>query len=425
MASKEDKGPNIFVDMSGSTGRKPERCADATTCITPSHPIYSIQLRRYLQPKELLGLQCMWEVDSAKPEVFTKMAHSSLAQDLAGNGMTGSVVQAVVLAALSSSDAFLHLGNSTAEPDLGEMMVQSQQDDDEHELHSGDQTPADEGDDPNQEHQPPSRQKRKRSPKKQSSPKMVLAVPLRRVRGKQPGLPGLLAVPPPKRKRGYGGGNKNAKGKSQMVSIYDKEKICKAYDELVASGEHCPDKELKKWKMKGWYRGCCLQSKWGRARVEQQWPLLVETAPRLCKAKKELPNSLRQVINFPRLKHGNHSTSASRTFLPPALKHVLEEMIMEKIDRGEEVNISYVKNTIVWLVQLWNDCIISVRERITQQNLDQLAKDDDRLATLNEKELDEVFTNMTKRADEVLVPIALSSADDSVRSTVGAGSVMF
>eukprot|EP00438_Fugacium_kawagutii_P002183 Skav228817 [mRNA] locus=scaffold359:353973:361872:+ [translate_table: standard] len=331
--------------------------------------------------------------------------------------MTGSVVQAVVLAALSSSDAFLHLrGFGPASPlplpGLGDMMVQSQQDDDHHEQEPGssDHIPADEGEDANQEPQPRSSQKRKRAPKPQSPPNMA---PLRRVRGKQSVL---LAVPPPKRKRGQGGGNKKACGKSKMVSIFDKEKICKAYDELVANGEACPDKELKKWKMHGYYRGCCLKSKWGQARIEQQWPLLVETAPRLCKAKKELPNSLRQVINFPRLKPGNFSTSTSRTFLPPALKHVLEEMIMEKIDRGEEVNINYVKNTTLWLAKLWNDCIASVRERITEQNLDQLRDADSRLAAMTDKQLDEVFSNMTKRADEVLVPIALCSADDSVRS---------
>eukprot|EP00435_Cladocopium_sp_Y103_P020693 s954_g5.t1 len=428
MVSKEGfGGNNVFVDASASIARSaiPESCLDCTTCITPKHPIYSTFLERYVQPKEMLGLQAMWQVDSSNPAAFKAMSESSLAQDLCGNGMTGTVAQAVVLAALASSDAFLCIQRdrpavapspsaSAAVTDASPVLsAGSGQHGGEHQVVvSTEDDVQDAGASVAEPSSSARGRKRKQADPNKEKKSAVVAVPKKRIRGKQ----SLLVIPPPKKKHGTGPGNKNATGKCPMVSIFQREAICKAYDAIVEKGAKCPDKELKKLKMVGYYRGCALPSKWGKSRQEQKWGLLCTTAPNLCKAKKELPNSLRLVINFPTLKHGaNHEVSESRTMLPVILKRLVEETVMERVDLGEEVGMAFVKNTILFLVGIWNDCVGSIRALIGERNLEVLRQDDEKLAKMSNKELDELFVSLTQRADEILVPIQLAKSDDALK----------
>ena len=425
MVSKEGIGcHNVFVDMSLSLQRKdaPEACVDCSTCITPNHPIYSTFLKRYVKPVEMLGLQAIWENDARNPEAFQAMASSPLAQDLCGNGMTGTVVQAVVLAALASSDAFLHIQRgdiaATSPPASGADVSPIAAAAAGSGPHSGGHqvVASTEGDEEVTEPVPSARgRKRKQDSPKKKEKLVELPVPKKRVRGKQT----LLSIPPAKKKHGSGPGNTKATGKSAMVSIFQREAICKAYDDIVEKGSKYPDKDLKKLNMHGYYRGCALPSKWGKARQEQKWGLLCMTAPALCKAKKELPNSLRLVINFPTLKHGtHHEQSEKRTMLPDVLKGAVEELVMERIDQGEEVGVAFVKNTILFLVSVWNDCVLSIRELIRNKNLDMLKDEDEKLSKMSNKQLDELFVSLTKRADEVLVPIQLAKSDDALTNLV-------
>ena len=425
MVSKEGVGShNLFVDMSSSLQRReiPGACVDCSTCITPSHSIYSTFLKRYVKPVEMLGLQAIWENDARNPEAFKAMATSSWAQDLCGNGMTGTVVQAVVLAALASSDAFLHIQRgdiaaaspSASGADVSPIAAAAAGS----RPHSwGHQVVAStEGDQEVTEPVPSARgRKRKQDSPKKKEKSVELPVPKKRVRGKQT----LLSIPPAKKRHGSGPGNTKATGKCAMVSIFQREAICKAYDDIVEKGSKYPDKDLKKLNMHGYYRGCALPSKWGKARQEQKWGLLCMTAPALCKAKKELPNSLRLVINFPTLKHGNmHAHSETRTMLPGVLKGAVEELVMERIDQGEEVGVAFVKNTILFLVSVWNDCVLSIRELIRNKNLDMLKDEDEKLSKMSNKQLDELFSSLTKRADEILVPIQLAKSDDALTNLV-------
>lgn len=422
MESKEGNGTNVFIDTSGSEKRKknPESCINASTCITPAHAIYSTALERYVQPIELLGLQAIWRRDAQVPQIFDAMAHSSWAQDLAGNGMTGTVAQAVVLAALSTSDAFLHIARDDIEPDppssagsaipLCDAVVSAF----ESECQPSRVVGMGEG------RNKATKRKQPDQEEQHDQEETHALVPSRRIRGKQSSSKQsfMKLVIPKKRKQGVGSGNKKAGGKSAMISIFQKEIICKKFDELKAQGEKYPGKKMAKMNLRGYYAGCTLPSKWGRVREEQQWSLLCATAPALCKAKKELPNCLRRVINFPKLKHGNNEVSAVKTCMPFILKQIVEEVVMERIDNGEEVGIPFVKNTILWCTNIWNECVSTIRDMIHSQNLSMLKKEDDRLARMNDEELNEVFKSVNRRAEDVLVPVVLAKSDDALQILV-------
>ncbi len=74
-------------------------CAlDVSTCLAPSHQVYSVSLQRHLLPVEHLSLQGVWATDAENIQAFEKMAaNDKLARDLAGNGMPATVVQAAIL----------------------------------------------------------------------------------------------------------------------------------------------------------------------------------------------------------------------------------------------------------------------------------------------------------------------------------------
>ena len=413
--SKDGHGNNIFVDMSSSLKRrnKPECCVDASTCITPSHGIYSVGLGRYVQAVEMLGLQAMWRADQEKPEVWDRMAYSNWTQDLAGNGMTGTVAQAVFLSALASSDAFLKFSFHHADP--GAMNAGSSATTSRGSASaSASSFVVQEGGNPSNPKQPT------RGIKRKQPNQLVLAeddgelpVPTKRLRGKQT----VLKIPKPKPIRGLGAGNKEASGKKKMVSIFDKEAICKAFDKAVADGAKNPQKVVKKQNLHGFYAGCMYASKWGSVRQEQQWTLLCDTAPKLCKSFKELPNSLRRVINFPTLKHGSKpEKSETRTMLPMVLQEVANDVIMERIDQGEEVGITFIQNTLIWLAGIWNDCVGTIREMIQSRNLEMLSEQDEELSKMPAEELDKLFQSVTARADEILVPITLNKSDAALMS---------
>lgn len=423
--SKEGSGDNIFIDMSQSVGRgekcQIESCQDCSTCITPAHPIYSVKLRRYITGKEMLGLQAVWKVDSEDKGVFDRMAHSRLAQDLAGNGMTGTVVQAVALCALSTSDALLQIDRclprdkplkARTQP-VPHMDVVPHDPSDSFENHAASGPPSDAV--PLPEACRSKGQKRKAN---QLDGPCEMLVPKHRLRGKQTAM--LLKVAAPKKH--HGSGNKKAGGKSTMISIYEKEQICQAYEQLRKDGCRNPHKEMMKKSMKGYFRGCIMPSKWGTIRHEQQWTLLCETAPRLCRANKELPNSLRQVMKIPKLKSGGSKQGSknadAQTRMPIALQRVIEEAVMERVSAGEEVANSFVQNTILWCCKLWNDCVGSIREMIQSSNLKILKDSDDRLATMSHAELNKLFESLIKKADEMLVTVNLAKTDAALVTLV-------
>ena len=98
---------NVFVDLSTSTSRNPEFAVDATTCIRPTHGIFSNKLQRCLHQEELWSCQGLWPNDFADPkavqEVFKSMPES---QDLCGNAFASTSCQAKLISSLVHSSGW-------------------------------------------------------------------------------------------------------------------------------------------------------------------------------------------------------------------------------------------------------------------------------------------------------------------------------
>ena len=107
-ASESAQGTDIFMDCSAGEERGPEWASGVTTCITPSHKVYSERLQRFLCPSEFLKLQGIWPTDVSDWEGLT--ADPVLAQSFAGNAFTSAVSQAMLVASLATSPAWHVLG---------------------------------------------------------------------------------------------------------------------------------------------------------------------------------------------------------------------------------------------------------------------------------------------------------------------------
>lgn len=400
---------NLFLNCSTSLARAAECAVDVATCITPGHSIYSTFLGRYLLPEELLAAQAIFRRDATDPANFDRLleeksvdTHTSLAQDLAGNGMTGTVAQAVVLSALASSTSWDRLQPDEMEidqaPSLPKPPVCT-----EHSLNHSD----------------------KRGQKRTLSESLVPQqedeapwIPPRRVRGKTKPQDLLCRVGLPKKRRnGKGAGNKRAKGKSKMVTIAEKEAIFEALEKAKKSGTKNPYKTLES--MPGYFKSCTAPSKWGLIREEQKWPVLVKSAPQICKRFKELPNSIRRVLSFTKLKHGDaHTKSDKQRCLPFELKEVIEGLVMDRIEVGEEVTLQYVKGTILFCIDLWNENVLTMRKLMEERSVEIVQQHDHQISTMNSDEIDNLFDNLHERAQEVLQPVNMVETDGALLQLV-------
>lgn len=92
---------NIFVDTSSSEGWGVEECTGVSTCVRPSHPIYSVQLGRNLTVQEMFHCQGIWKDDFLNPQAVEHcLEKPGKAQVLAGNAFASTVAQAQLLASL-------------------------------------------------------------------------------------------------------------------------------------------------------------------------------------------------------------------------------------------------------------------------------------------------------------------------------------
>ena len=90
---------DIFVDCNGSK-KRPCVCFGGAPCITPSHPIWSVELSRYLGAVDLLNAQGLWE-SAYPPEAYAAMKEDpKFASSLAGNSFSSTVAQVVFLSSL-------------------------------------------------------------------------------------------------------------------------------------------------------------------------------------------------------------------------------------------------------------------------------------------------------------------------------------
>ena len=95
---------SVFVDTVTSLQR-PTHSAHVCPCITPTHPIYSTALERYLTQKDLMHCQGFW-ASCLSPETYKSLQDDSKrGQDMIGNSFSTTVFQAVLLSSMASATA--------------------------------------------------------------------------------------------------------------------------------------------------------------------------------------------------------------------------------------------------------------------------------------------------------------------------------
>ena len=109
---------DVFVDKNTSTSRPPEHAPGVTTCIRPTHGIYSTRMQRHLTVEEL------WKCQGLFPDSFHNaqavkelLQQKGRAQDFAGNAMSSTCIQAHCLAGLVHAKGWSNLCTEPAEAD--------------------------------------------------------------------------------------------------------------------------------------------------------------------------------------------------------------------------------------------------------------------------------------------------------------------
>lgn len=241
--------------------------------------------------------------------------------------------------------------------------------------------------------------------------KPVSWTPRFRLRGKT----SLFNAQKKRKKRGAGPGNKRGKGKSKMPTIYEKEMIMQAYENAKKAGEKKPIEQIRK--MRGFFPGCVYPSKWGGQRDLQQWSLLVRCCPKLCHKHKELPNALRKMLDMQSMKRSMQTTSCSKSetvHIPWPLQVCIEDLIMDRIQLGEEVTMTFAKNTLVFAVELWNESLTSMHALLKKKSIEYLHKGDAALADLEPAELDQKLNAVLEKAHDLLKPIQMSNSEEAL-----------
>jgi len=394
---------NVFIDCASSIDYE-EAAVDVSTCLAPTHSVFSTLLGRRLLPIEHLSLQGIWRCDAENLEAFdTMVANQSLAKSLAGNSFSATVAQCAFLASLITCPAWIDLGPNSPtksiqphheEPSNSEGLGQELC----KEVHDQSIVPETSHSKESEEHGDA-----------RCSHQVGCLVPTKRLRKKT-----TLVPISPKKNRNVGRvGNHQAKGKKPMVSITAKERIMRTYYEAVSRGDKKPTHAVKG--LPGYFPGCVFESKWGRVRREQHWEIFVHTAPRICAKHKELPNCLRRILKMKTMKHSTESTQCTEQIhLPHALKTAVESMVMSRLELGEEVTMAYVQNTLEHGVKLWNTVVNSMQDSVPEKCLQMLKSRDSEFAELDGPELETRVNKMVETLQSVLKPINLKGNDDSI-----------
>lgn len=123
---------------------------------------------------------------------------------------------------------------------------------------------------------------------------------------------------------------------------------------------------LKHKRKHGQYQGCFSSSKWGGQRKKYKWDTLVQCAEKMSKVIYEVPNVLRPVLGITTMKArglaAKRSTS-SLTTVPEPLAHGIEQLVLERVQCGEEVTKDYVGKLFVHMNCLWNQHVSNFREK--------------------------------------------------------------
>ena len=107
---------DIFVDCAGSEARTTWGL-QVLPCLTENHPIYSVQMERYIRADDALNAQGIWKAEMREEAYAAMMSQPKLARDMAGNSFSSTVAQVVLLASLiSCSSSWTSLVPGDAHP---------------------------------------------------------------------------------------------------------------------------------------------------------------------------------------------------------------------------------------------------------------------------------------------------------------------
>lgn len=97
----DNESQNIFIDTSTSKKRTVEMGYGVATCVRPSHPIFSVQLQRFVTVSEMFKCQGIFKEDLANPRALVGILQKpGPAQDLAGNAFASTCAQSQLIASL-------------------------------------------------------------------------------------------------------------------------------------------------------------------------------------------------------------------------------------------------------------------------------------------------------------------------------------
>lgn len=103
---KEKNRPssNLFIDCGTSLQRGCEFAQEVSTCIRPTHQVWSTRLGRHVTVPELWNCQGLWAQDWPEASaVLSMLERPKEAQDLCGNSFSSTVSQSKLLASLAHS----------------------------------------------------------------------------------------------------------------------------------------------------------------------------------------------------------------------------------------------------------------------------------------------------------------------------------
>jgi hypothetical protein len=105
---------NLFVDTSTSSQWASEFAENISTCIRPTHSIFSTRLNRCITAKEMFLCQGIFAQDFNNPDAIEHVLQNPKdAQSLAGNAFASTVAQVQLLAGLVNAVAWKHVAPST------------------------------------------------------------------------------------------------------------------------------------------------------------------------------------------------------------------------------------------------------------------------------------------------------------------------
>lgn len=397
---QDPENVNAFFDVNTSEKRVEESLEsslDVTTCVRPTHAIYAVGLGRYLTGAEYLCAQGIWKVDSENLPLWNEMAADlKWARNIAGNAFSSTVAQATFLASLIACDAWREVGPPTPESaksgvNTGEGTSAAIEHHEKDTVASAAAPAAD------------------IQQSKEGGATQLLPIPNRRLRKKTTVTLAMCQKPMIKKQIRKCPGKKKATGKKKSPTIWQKESICRAYEEAVAKGNPKPLDAIKS--MDGYFLGCIYKSKWMGSRQNQHWTLLCATAPQLMKKHREVPNALRGLFNMTK-KHQLYSTAPQEQIhIPLPLQVVIEDLVMDRIVAGEEVNMQYVKSVIVFGTELWNTVVADMRGSLQARALQVVKENDAELAQMGEEQLSAKVNGLVEAALNVLKPIRIAEND--------------